>query len=248
MHRQVRPVCLFALLLAVFLLSAASCGGAAEGLGRLTSASDDAGRLIAREVDASELTGLSSRLDDIAEDVSRSGSLTDEERAVLDRAAQRAALLKEIVGMFPVADEVKGLISTDAVKLLDGSFLYGLHPTAAFKAKMEEAALAILKETTCSAFANEMNASSKVTPSPGLPLPRTATPPSVGGVYADLTKAVSDAGYYIAEVQDVVNLQGLSSNILSAADKYVSKVKKSMTAFTWANGGAIQAYLRVCVR
>ncbi len=248
-QRQGKRVPLLAMMLTVFLLPAASCGGAAEALGRLSRASDDVGRLVARGAEASELNGLSSKLDDIAKEVSNGASMTDRERAVIDHAAQNAAVLKEIAGMLGVADEVRGLISTEAVTLVHSSFLYGRQPTTpVFQAKMEEAGKAILKETTCSAFANEMNASSIVTPPSGLPPTVTATQPSANSVYADLRNVLSAAGLQISQVQQFVNLQGLSINTLSAAGKYVGSVKKIMSAAAWKNGGAFQAYFRVCVR
>jgi hypothetical protein len=151
--------------------------------------------------------------------------------------------------MLEVADDVKGLIGSDSVTLVRGSFLR--NPSEAFQVKMEEAGTAILKETSCSAFANEMNASSSqpgVTPPPVRSPAGVTEPPTIGGIYADLKQAVSDAGYNLAQAQKVVDLSGLSSKMLSAAGKYLGMVKKTMTAASWTNGGAIQAYLRLCVR
>ncbi|MGO4235826.1 hypothetical protein [Pseudarthrobacter sp. YAF2] len=245
MQRQTKSYRLLTLLLAIILLSAASCAGAKEAVTKLAGGLDDAGKIVTHEVDASELNGLSNKLDDMAKDVTNEGSLTPEQQAVLDRSPQHAAALREIAGMFGVADGIRDAITTDAVKLLHGSSLSQWN--AQFEAKMGEAATSILKETACSAFANEMNASSTI-PSTSIPAAGTTASHSQGDVYAELKNFVTDAGYNISAVQQVLNLQGLSSNIVSTAGRYVGMVKKSMTAFSWSNGGAIQAYLRVCVK
>ena len=248
MNHQSRQSRLFILILAMIVLSGASCGGAGakEAVARLAGSLDDAGRAVTHEVDASELDGLSSKLDEMAKNVKNEGSLTQDQQAVLDRSAQHAAALREIAGMLGVADNVKALITTDAVKLLHGASLSQWNEQ--FEAKMREASTAILKETTCSAFANEMNTSSAVTPSTSIPKPGMTGPPIPGDVYAEFKKIVADAGYSLSEVQQVLSLQGLSSDIVSTASTYVGRVKKSMTAFSWSNGGAIQAYIRVCVK
>ncbi|MBG0738301.1 hypothetical protein IV500_02495 [Paeniglutamicibacter antarcticus] len=235
-QRQKRPIRLVALILTVFLLPVAACSGTPGALSRLSSAMDDAGRLVSRAADASELSGASTTLEDILKTAPKGSALNEGERAIVESARQRSAALTEIAGMLGVADEVKGLISADSVTLLRGAFLR--QPSEAMQRTMEAAGKAIGKESACAAFANGMDASS---PS------RTAQSPSAAGIYLDLTQAVSDAGYNITEVQRVVDLHGLSSRMLSAAGQYVGKVKKTMTAAAWNNGGAFQAYLRICV-
>lgn len=237
-----------ALLLAGFLLVGTSCGGGAAEVGSsvqaLKGAGEDAMRLLSSEAKPAEYSALSDRLTKMAAEVPDPGGLKADEKEILDTAAQRAQALQEIARMLGVADSVKALFTQDAVTLVRGQ-LRPLPHSAQFETNLDEAAGKILKEATCDAFANEMNAQN---PQPTF-TPRPGTAPARPGrnVYGELTQAVTDAKTTLDVVQKYVNLSGLSSDILSKAAGYVGMVKKTVTAASWQNGAAAHAYFQVCV-
>jgi hypothetical protein len=236
-QRQAGPIRLLVLVLAVFLTCGASCGPVAKGIEGLSGATDDAGRMVSHAADASELRAASTKLDDYLKDVPSGTSLSPEEQSLVDLATQRSAAFKQIADMLGVADGVKDLISKDSVLLVTGSIRRD--PGPEFRSKLDEAAEKILKNTTCSIAADEANRQLvKPTSSP------TASRPNP---YADLTKAVTSANYVVSTVQNYVDLAGLSSSILSKASGYVGKAKGLVTAASWNNGGAFQAYVHMCL-
>lgn len=250
MQRHGRPSYLLCVWLAALMLALTSCSGGkpVQALANLKSSADEAGNLMARAADPSEFKSLSTKMDDILKEIPEGTALSATEKATVDLAAQRAAALKEVAAMFGVSDEVMSVISKDAVELVSGSMIQ--QPTQAFRQHMDATAQRLLKSTTCSLFADEMSGPPTASPSPlpGIPSPAPFQPPTHRSVWEALKGAIAAANYQLDEVNQVVDLAGLSSELLSTATGYVSKVKKAMTAATWESSGAFQAYWRHCLR
>lgn len=245
--RQQKSVRLLALLLAGFLCVGADCLGetkaAAKGLGALKSESEKALPLFADQAKPGEYSALANKLKQMKAEVPNPGSLTADEKEILDTADQRAQALQGIFDLFGATEDIKKFITKDSVSLVQGSFVR--QPSQAFEAKMDQVAEKILTDTTCGLFSDEMTkltARPTFTPRPGTVPSRPST-----NVYAALTKAITDANLAVSTVQQYVNLSGLSSRILSTASGYLNKAKNTVTAASWQNGGATRAYLQVCV-
>lgn len=241
---QQRFFCVTAVLLAGLVVGTTSACKDPEGaVTALKGAAKEASALLGRQADAAEFSGLSNRLKGMIRDAPDMSGLSSAEKTIVDNAAQDAQALQEVAGMLGVADSIKDLINPDTVLLARGSFRQ--RPSEAFETKLDKVAAKILKDTTCNTFASEMNVLSS---HPTF----TAVPGSVPmqpntNVYGDLTQALTDTNYAISQVQQYVDLSGLSSRILSTASGYVGKVKKTVTAAAWDNGGAARAYVHACV-
>lgn len=249
MQRQRRRFVSSAVLCAVLLAAVTACGGAksVQAVANLRGVTDEAGVLMGRAADPSDFTVLSQRMDDILKEVPTSSSLSADERAIVDLAARRTAALKELASMLGASDEVMGWISQDAVELVSASMI--VQPSTAFRQHLDNTVNRLLKDTSCTMFADAMSASSaSPSPLPGVSSPASFGPPTQRGLWADLEDAVAAANYRLDDVNRVVDLAGLSSGILSTATGYVSRVKKTMDAATWESSGALQAYLRHCLR
>lgn len=261
---QTDPFCFLVLMVAaLLLLGAAGCGNAGNqaqaGFGAvddvfraLSRAADDAARLAKGRGNTSQLNDVSSKIDDLLRRAPENVALSPDERAVLRRAAQQAAIAREIATALGLTDEVKGFISKEAVELVKG-FRYSsanrLSP--ALQRHLEEAGISILRDTTCKAFLAAMPQRAASLPSPTAqatpPSYRRATSPSFTSVYRSLETKIKAADSGLSEVTRYVNLSGLTSGVLSKSAGYVGKIKNSMTAATWENAGAMRAYLRLCV-
>lgn len=237
-----------AVLLTLSLALTACSAGTKQTLVALEAGASDAARLIGRQADPADFTNLSTTLDDLLEQIpaGRRG-LSTSERAIVDRAAQRAAVLRSYAEVLGASDDVMGLISEDAVVLVSGA-MKG-QPTPAFKQHMDTVAGRLLKETTCTLVAREMSEPTAASAGsvPGVPIPAQVPAPELVGLWATLQGSVTEAGYLLEEAQHVVDFAGLSSTILSTATGTVGKVKKVMDAAEWADYGALQVYLRHCV-
>lgn len=145
--------------------------------------------------------------------------------------------------MLGAADSITALLSQDALLRVRGPLRSRV--STAFEDKMEEATENLLRDAACDTFANEMNQRAPhptFTPLPGQIQTRTRT-----NLYDALVQSVIEANYSLEEVQRYVNLSGLSSQILTTATGYVGKIKKTVTASTWQNGGAARTYLQFCL-
>lgn len=239
-----KSVRLTALFLAAFLTVGASCTPVKDAMAALKGHTDEATNLLTRPADPAEFSALSSRLKGTIKEVPDNASLTQAEKQQFENSAQTADVLQEIAEIFELADNIKALISKDSVLLVGGSFRQ--NPSDEFAAMLEKAAQNILKDTACSMFYDEMNA---VSPMPASTVPGTgfSGPATENTVYRALTQAIDDANFIISSAKEVVDLTGLSNQMLSTASGYVGKVKKAVTATAWNNGGATRAYLQVCV-
>jgi hypothetical protein len=230
------------LLAAVLIVSLAGCNGLTkELLGRLGSSSDEAGRLLSRATDPGEVSVLATRLDDVLRDIPNNASLSSSERESIAAASQRAETLKELLRMFGVADEVMSSISTDAVQLVTGALVS--RPTGTFASFLNKISEKVLKDTLCTALSSEMSSREQAR----TPLPETAQAPSASTTYQSLTEALSDAQISLAAAGRFLDLNRLSSGILSKASSYVDTIKKAMSSAAWQNSGAQQAYWRHCL-
>jgi hypothetical protein len=237
MNQPQRPVRLLVLILTIFLVSAASCVPLQDLFRGLRGATDDAGKVVAKAATPEELRASSTKIDDYLKDVPKGTSLTPEQQAARDLAAQRSDIAKEIADMLGVADRFKALITEDSVFLVTGSTMHD--PGPKFRAMLDEAAEKALREATCSIAADEAD---RQLVKPESPLAGSGPKP-----YAELTAAIENADYLVSSAEEFVDIAGLSSNILSTASGYVDKVKQTVSASAWNNGGAFQAYIRFCV-
>ncbi|NUL46997.1 hypothetical protein F7P69_17580 [Cellulosimicrobium funkei] len=243
-----RRVQLLAAALLALSLTVTACGAGKSALGPLRSGAEDAARLINRSADPAELSSMSTRIDDLLRQAPEATSLSASEQATIRLAAQRSALLKEIVTMLGASDEVIDSISTDAVELVSGSLI--LQPSRAFKQHLDTVTRRILKDTTCSLIADQYSALSSGPPSSlqGIPPARQPSHPTQTSTLIALEDTVAAAGYPLEDVKRIVDLSGLSSRLLDAATGYVGRIKKTMNAATWEDAGALQAYWRHCVQ
>ncbi|MEC3853961.1 hypothetical protein RI444_09520 [Paenarthrobacter sp. AT5] len=248
MRQQGRRQCLLSVLFAALLLVLTSCGKPVQALANLKSSVDEAGSLLSRAADPSEFKSLSTKIDDMLKGIPEGTSLSASEKATVDAAAQRAAALKQVAAMLGVSDEVMGFISKDAVELVSASLIRT--PSQAFRQHLDATARRLLKSTTCSLYADRMSGTSKSSPSPlpGIPSSAPFQPPTHITVWEEFRRAITAANYQLDAVNEVMDLSGLSSELLDTASGYVSKVKKVMTAAEWESSGALQVYLRHCLR
>lgn len=237
MKQPQRPVRLLVLVLAFFLVSGASCVPLQELFHGLRGANDDAGKVLAKTATAEELRAASTKIDDYLKDLPNGTSLTPEQQAARDLAAQRSKIANEIADMLGVADQVKALITEDSVFLVTGSIMHD--PGPKFRAMLDEAAEKVLREATCSVAADEADRQ--------LVKPESPLAVSRPNPYAELTAAIENAEYLVSSAEEFVNIAGLSRNILPKASGYLDKVKKTVSAAAWNNGGAFQTYIRFCV-
>lgn len=237
MNQPQRSARVLVLVLAFFLLSGASCAPLQELFQGLRGATDDAGKVVAKASTPEELRAASSKIDDYMKDIPAGSSLTAEQQAARDLAAQRSKIANEIADMLGFADQVKALITEDSVFLVTGSTIHD--PGPEFRAMLDEAAEKVLREATCSIAADEADRN----------LVKPESPLAVSNLdpYAELNAAIVNANYLLSSAKEFVDVAGLSSNILSIASGYLDKIKKTVSAAAWSNGGAFQTYVRFCV-
>jgi hypothetical protein len=237
MKQPQRPVRLLVLVLAFFLVSGASCAPLQELIQGMRGATDDAGKVVAKAATPEELRAASTKIDDYLKDVPNGTTLTPEQQAARDLAAQRSDIAKEIADMLGLAERYSALITEDSVFLVTGSIIRD--PGPKFRAMLDEAAEKVLRESTCSIAADEADRQ--------LVKPESPLAVSRPNPYAELTAAIENADYLVSSAEEFVDIAGLSSTILSKASGYVDKVKKTVSAAAWSNGGAFQTYIRYCV-
>ncbi|MCX8453574.1 hypothetical protein OSR35_05510 [Paenarthrobacter ureafaciens] len=152
-------------------------------------------------------------------------SLSASEKATVDAAAQRAATLKQVAAMLGVSDEVMSFSSKDAVELVSASLIET--PSQAFRQHLDATARRLLKSTTCSLYADGMSGTSKssTSPLPGIPSSGPSQLPTHKTVREEFRRATATANSQLAAVNEVVDLTGLSSELLDTVAGYVSKVK-----------------------
>ena len=262
-QRQRIPVRVLVMVVAVFVATTTACSGAGsqtqarlgaadDVVKALSRVTDDAARQITGRGQAPELNRLSGELDDLLKRAPQGSSLSAVDKAAVQRAAQQAALAREIAKALGVADEITALITKDSVELVKGfrhSWTNRLTP--ARYQRLEASAQSVLKDTTCQLFLDAMP--TRVGPSPS-PLAQATLPsylpparPTFQDVYTKLKTTMEKADAALSTATLYVNLYGLTSALLSKSSGYVSKAKNSMTATSWENAGALRLYMQICV-
>lgn len=235
-------------IIALFLAAAAAdCGNAVKSaISAVVKGSDDTSRVVIHAADPTDLKTAANGLDDLVAKVPNKGSLSPAETAAVTNAESQAAALREFAVLLGAADEVAALITKDSVLLVKGSFIFGQNPTPQFAAYMDNVAEALLKDTTCSSFATLMSAQQSQAVAQYAPS-FTRVQPSEPGVRQALVARLTSVGYQLDDVQSVLDTVGISSKIVTTAKGYVGKTSSAVTATTWNNSGATNAYLRLCI-
>jgi hypothetical protein len=111
---------------------------------------------------------------------------------------------------------------------------------------MDNVATALLKDTACSSFAALMSAQQSQEVAQYTPA-FTRIQPSEPGVRQALEAQLTNVGYQLDDVQNVLDTVAISSKIVKTAKGYVGKVSSAVSATAWNNSGATNAYLRLCI-
>lgn len=232
-------------VLFVALLIGSGCGGGGGASNAIRAAqrlADDAATLTKRaDVDPGEFTNLSRKLDDQLAQVPE-GSLTEAERKAFENASQMSAVLRGLATLTDESDRILSLISEDAMTLVMGRIWYK-NPSAAFQTRVHDATGRLLRESACSMFSQAMSAESAAL----APEPDIQPPPSEAQVVAALQNVLTAAGDDLSQIEEVVDLTGLSSKILVKARNYHSRISNTVEALSWQNAGAFRVYMRHCV-
>ena len=232
-------------LLVIAALGSTSCGlrNVAHYVGNVRSGTDEAVVLMGRAAEPEEYRSLSTKLDGLVAEVP-AGALSADEQRTLNQATQHAAALKELALMLGASDEAADAISADAVELVTGSLRR--ESSTDFQQRLNTTAQRLLKDTTCSLFADAMSGESAAQLPDGafsdLPFPQQES------VLQEIKEALAAANYDLGEVEQYANLRGLSIGIISRAKGYVNRIENTLTAVSWENQGAAQAYVRHCLR
>lgn len=233
-------------VLVLFSSVGASCGGISN-LGAVRNTSDEALQAIHAAAGPAELRTASQRLDDLLRGIEQSG-LSAEERAVVEAATQRSAVLNALARQIAAPEGWTSTFREETLQIMRASWRREITPPEYLVKHMDDATETVLRDTVCSVFAEVMNSDAADRAKAQELL--AASPYGAAteeGVREQLTVAVEFAGSSLAWANHFADVGRLPRRILTAAEDKVGRLEKLIDATAWRNGGAIYYYVRYCV-
>ncbi|MEV4901948.1 hypothetical protein AB0K08_11460 [Citricoccus sp. NPDC055426] len=236
-----------ALLTLFVTVPLSGCGPAArESANAAKTSTDDIARLLGQPTRHLDLETRISELDDHLRQVPTGAPLSTAAQVDLDAAVRISAELKRLRVAWTESDRVLAEIVEDSEDLLSTHLT--VVPRPDFRAHMEDQIQQVGKEIVCTVFAEGMTAAQEESVRHQYAVTESVLgQPAPEDVVTMFRASVTDVGYQLEEVDEALDLYGLSSELLTQAIDSVGKVEDVMGAAEWGNHGAFQMYLRHCV-